>query len=764
MQELRKLPFIEEMWQRLEKLPKPETEESLILRILVQALVIVGIIATDVAAETQMSVWAIPLSIAGGTWSWYRRKYRNVATKFFIAIGMLLTLPVFFSNLISNLNDTRLVLAELLIQLQVLHSFDLPRRKDLGYSMIIGLILIGVAGTLSQTLSFAPWLIIFLFIGLPVLVLDYRSRLGLEKIDNIFLKNKTSFQKESQKNIIKYSPLAPKSLSILFIIIILIGLIVFAIMPRFQGYQLKTFPVSTPTNLDNQRFGSENRAIVNPGYQQGENEGEGGNSTEGVGQVDSTFYYGFNSKMNQNLRGEMKRKLVLRIRSQAKGFWRVMSFDRYTGKGWEISAEDKLTNLTREPWSYRFFLGYPQLNLPTKKVIQTYTAVSELPNIIPNLTYPSEIYFPTPEIGIDPEGNLRSPVGLVKELTYTIVSRVPYRNRSILGKAKENYSEKIKNLYLQIPPEIKEKVKNRTEELLAKSEKPLTSIYEKTLYLTQAVKQNYSIQPDLPILEENEDLVDAFLFKYGGGYPDHFATVLTVMLRSIDIPARLTVGFAPGKFNPFTGYYLVHNTDAHALTEVYFSEYGWFTFDPIPGHEIVPPSIEEEQTFGVLGQFWRWIAGWLPSPITAFIANLWTIIMGFIFGILGWLWGFFSGSILGIVAGLIFLTGLGFLGWLGFNQLTILNYRHRIAKLPPMARLYQQMLLTLKEKGYPKNPTQTPLEYADNFYQHENQARTEIIKEITLAYVSWLYGENTPNIQYLKQQFKGLKRSLKRIN
>ena len=53
-----------------------------------------------------------------------------------------------------ELNDTRLVLAELLIQLQVLHSFDLPRRKDLGYSMVIGMILIGVASTLSQTMAF----------------------------------------------------------------------------------------------------------------------------------------------------------------------------------------------------------------------------------------------------------------------------------------------------------------------------------------------------------------------------------------------------------------------------------------------------------------------------------------------------------------------------------------------------------------------------------------------------------------------------------
>jgi transglutaminase-like putative cysteine protease len=53
------------------------------------------------------------------------------------------------------------------------------------------------------------------------------------------------------------------------------------------------------------------------------------------------FYYGFNSKMNQNLRGTLKPKVVLRVRSQAPGFWRVLAFDRYTGQGWEISRDDK---------------------------------------------------------------------------------------------------------------------------------------------------------------------------------------------------------------------------------------------------------------------------------------------------------------------------------------------------------------------------------------------------------------------------------------
>ncbi|HEY9616451.1 MAG TPA: hypothetical protein V6C64_06410, partial [Microcoleaceae cyanobacterium] len=64
----RSLPIPTRIWQRLEALPLPEPEESLLLRILTQTMVLVGIVATDVAASTQMSFWAIPFSIAGAYW------------------------------------------------------------------------------------------------------------------------------------------------------------------------------------------------------------------------------------------------------------------------------------------------------------------------------------------------------------------------------------------------------------------------------------------------------------------------------------------------------------------------------------------------------------------------------------------------------------------------------------------------------------------------------------------------------------------------
>jgi len=767
IRQLGRLPLWSQLQQRLEALPKPEVEESILLRVLVQALVIVGIIATDVAAEVApgelpISVWAVPLSIVGATWSWYRRRDRNIPVKFLLAMGMLWAMAVFFQNILGSLNDTRLVLAQLLIQLQVLHSFDLPRRKDLGYSMVIGIILLGVAGTLSQTLAFAPLLLIFLAIALPVLVLDYRSRLG-------FSAPKSSAVKLKKDQLIP--GLSWRRLGGFLLGIVALGLVVFALVPRVPGYQLRTFPVSLPSSLQNKNFEPNQRGgIVNPGY--GKNKlgtGEDGNSGSGPGKMDDTYYYGFSSKMNQNLRGEMKPKEVLRVRSQAPGFWRVIAFDHYTGQGWEISRDNKVSKVNRPEWSYRFLLPGGIYSTRSREVIQSYTVLSELPNVIPSLAVPRELYFPTGQIEIDSEGGLRSPGILPEGLTYTTISDVAYRDRTLLGQASTEYPKSITKYYLDVPPQIADKIRQTTQEFLdqyqketisrAKNPKKPTSVYEKSLYLAQYLKQHYTIPKDplgLPFFGENEDLVDAFLFKNKGGYPDHFSTVLTVMLRSLGIPARLVVGFAPGQFNPFTGYYVIRNTDAYAMTEVYFPKYGWFAFDPIPGHDLIPPSFEEDQTFSVLKTIWNWVAGWLPSPVTAWLTRVFEIITTGIAGVVIWFWELLSSGLGGLFIGSILLIAIAFLGWLGWSWFQSWRYKRALAKLPPMESLYQQMLRLLAAKGFRKHPAQTPLEYVQLLREQQVAMDGDPVEEISQAYVRWRYGGQPQNLPYLQHRLREL--------
>lgn len=773
---LRKIPVLGKLWEQIEAMPPPVIEDSLLLRILVQLLVIVGIVATDVAAEEALNLWAVPVSIVGATWSWYRRRDRNVAAKFCIAIAMLVALLAFFTRLVGELNDTRLVLAQLLIHIQVLHSFDLPRRKDLGYSIVIGLILLSVAATISQTLTFGPLLVVFLALALPTLVLDYRSRLGLSKADDS--KQKVEGAAKNKNWSLFAATLSPKYFGWLLAITLGLGLTIFAFLPRLPGYQLRTFPVSAPIQYQGE---FDSRSILNPGYVRGGNEqgsggGRGRNPDKGPGEVDSTFYYGFNQRINQNLRGEMKPQVVMRVRSQAAGFWRVLGFDKYTGQGWEISRNDRAEKVNRPRWSFQFYLN-PFPNAPRiQEVIQSYTIIAQLPNLIPALAKPKELYFPTMDVAVDAEGGLRSPVELREGLTYTVISNVPVRDRSGLGQTGTNYPKNIRKFYLDVPPKIAAKVREKTEEILlartrvAKSDRAIDSPYEKALYLAQYLKQNpnYKLVKALPYLEETEDLVEGFLFGYQntqdgkkvtGGYPDHFSTVLAIMLRSIGIPARVAGGFDTGEFNPFTGLYVVKNTDAFMMTEVYFPNYGWFGFNPIPGYPLMPASVEDNQTFSALEWFWKWIAGWLPTPLRSGLDSVIGFVIGWITLILGWFLGQFAKGWVGLFTGLIGAIGFGFIGWLIWQGWRKWRYRRWLGKLPPVEGVYQQMLKDLASRGFAKQKAQTPLEYAEAMRGHHATDEAEVIEEVSQAYVRWKYGGEAGNLDQLRRLVDNLRRS-----
>ncbi|MBO0839807.1 MAG: transglutaminase domain-containing protein, partial [Sciscionella sp.] len=78
----------------------------------------------------------------------------------------------------------------------------------------------------------------------------------------------------------------------------------------------------------------------------------------------------------------------------------------------------------------------------------------------------------------------------------------------------------------------------------------------------------------------SSNALEDFLFTNKTGFCEQYASAMAVMLRAIGIPSRVAIGFTAGyKQN---GYRTITSQDAHAWVEVYFSGYGWMTFDPTP--------------------------------------------------------------------------------------------------------------------------------------------------------------------------------------
>lgn len=77
-----------------------------------------------------------------------------------------------------------------------------------------------------------------------------------------------------------------------------------------------------------------------------------------------------------------------------------------------------------------------------------------------------------------------------------------------------------------------------------------------------------------------EASIDEFLFNSRQGFCEHYAGSFVYLMRAANIPARVVVGYQGGEINPFEGYTMVYQYNAHAWAEVWLEGQGWVRFDP----------------------------------------------------------------------------------------------------------------------------------------------------------------------------------------
>jgi transglutaminase-like putative cysteine protease/tetratricopeptide (TPR) repeat protein len=87
----------------------------------------------------------------------------------------------------------------------------------------------------------------------------------------------------------------------------------------------------------------------------------------------------------------------------------------------------------------------------------------------------------------------------------------------------------------------------------------------------------YSLKPGIA---PDGDQLAWFLFQTKKGYCTYYAFAMTLLLRSLGIPARVAAGFFVDPETGIFDYYPVRSDMAHAWVEVYFPDYGWIEFDP----------------------------------------------------------------------------------------------------------------------------------------------------------------------------------------
>jgi transglutaminase-like putative cysteine protease len=75
-------------------------------------------------------------------------------------------------------------------------------------------------------------------------------------------------------------------------------------------------------------------------------------------------------------------------------------------------------------------------------------------------------------------------------------------------------------------------------------------------------------------------MADEFWFDRRQGFCEHIASSFVVLMRALDIPARIVTGYQGGEMNSLDEYWTVRQRDAHAWAEVWQQGQGWVRVDP----------------------------------------------------------------------------------------------------------------------------------------------------------------------------------------
>jgi len=613
--------------------------------------VLVAVAAVAVQEEfTSQAILAAGAIVVGFVVSYLRRRGANWWQKIALTAGILLAMREFFVALVANPFDPRIPLVQLFLWLQVLHSFDLPARKDLKYSLASAVILLAIGAVYTRATTFGWFLVAFVLAAATAWV---------------------AFQGGPERLPLRTLVRLAAQLSVG---VLLCATAVFALIPRSEGLRIRWMPVSPHLPW----MGRLHARIVNPAYP----DVVGRDPEQGPAVFNPQGYVGFSTFVDLRLRGVLTDTLVMRVRTTRRAFWRGLAFDAYTGRGWKMTdrAVDEYTSDQPrvvpqlgpdEPWP-----------AGSEQVVQTFFIEAEQPNVIFAAYRPFELYFPTGAIGVDRYAGLRSPVMLETGVVYSVISRVPEPTNTLLKRARGEVPASVVERYMALPP-IPERVQRLADYLTVGVDSP----YQKARAIYYYFQNGFSYSLQAPGLPEGADAVDTFLFVTRQGSCEMFASAMAVLLRAAGIPARLVTGYATGTYNILTGYYEVRNSDAHAWVEIFHPGIGWLEIEATPGFESVA-DFSQQPT----GQWLvRDVAEWTLDAIARSARAL----MGFAVG-RG------STAVVGFVAA-------GFVvGWAA----RLARRSSTRAPRNNIEGDYQAMLRRLARRGFVRSSATTPREFA----------------------------------------------------
>lgn len=270
----------------------------------------------------------------------------------------------------------------------------------------------------------------------------------------------------------------------------------------------------------------------------------------------------------------------------------------------------------------------------------------------------------------------------------------------------------------------------------------------------------YTLEP--PLLGRNS--VDDFLFTTRQGFCEHYASAFVVLMRAMNIPARVVTGYQGGNLNNVDGFLEIRQSDAHAWAEVWWDNIGWVRIDPTAAVSpdrilrglnftqkqqgftgLIQSALSENNLLNDIRMRWsamnnswnQWVLNYSQLKQKSLLESLgldkldWSQLMGVLF---------LSGSIL-----------------IAIMALPLLRHRTRIS---PVDQVYSSFISKLSKMSLNTKSHEGPQAVLARMQTHFVQPQQESIMQFMKYYIAYKYGKNPPNETEVVQELKTI---LKRI-
>jgi protein-glutamine gamma-glutamyltransferase len=649
------------------------------MRVVVALAVEVGILAivSRGAVDPVAGVAAALLAPVAYVYSYARRRRSGAVVKVLLALGLFVALGQFLGQVraVRTVDEARLPLATLFLWVQVLHAFDVPRRRDLAFSMVSSTTLIAAAGVLSLTTGFVWFLLVWA--GLAVAWLRLSSRPRADQVTTpVSIRTIRSRRRPRLAGV--------RSASIAWVAALGAAAMVFMAMPHVPSSLVR----SPPFSLGNRApTAARQDGVSNPGLPPA--------GADGVVDFAAEGYPGFSAAMDLRARGQLSDQIAFRVRAGRAALWRAEAFDTFDGQVWTASSDQR-----RSVTASTLADGLPvptaalDARLPrdmTTRLVQTFYIETPQPNVLFGAARVDTVYFPAGGLRVDDYGSVWSPILLDQGLVYSIESEIPSVEPDLLRHLpRPPNGARALAPYLQLPADLPDRDVELARSIVAGSR----SEYDATIAVQTWLQHHTTYDLTVPREPDGVDAVDHFLFETRRGFCEHIASAMAILLRASGIPTRIVTGYGPGERNPFTGYWEVRQSDAHAWVEVYYPRVGWLPYDPTFGVPAADPSwgswFAAPQFVAMVG---RTVAHAIPDPVKAAIGAAGRTIANAASAVgVSWPW----------------------IGLMVLPMVVVAFARHRRRRrrepLDGVGEAFEDLVAALAAAGHPRHPSETPSE------------------------------------------------------